>query len=192
MAFTPTGDPAKDVAAAERAVRVQLAYCHSFKTGGSLISRVPRAIAVGYWSYWLYVATCVAVILAATSTADLQSWPRISKEIFSQALNPASLIGVSWTMLKASATLVIGLVTSPFVTATAVLGQLWQAPALLATLLAGFVAAFLLAKMADDWMSAEFTGFWHQEQERLLDALKGAREAHVARQRATGDKVGAS
>ena len=187
VAFTPTGDPPKDAAAAERAVRVQLAFSESFKTGGSLISRVPRALSVGYWSYWLYVATSVAVVLAATSTADLQSWPKISRETLVQALNPAALISVSGTMLKASVALVVGLVTSPMVTLSAVAGELWQAPALLATLLAGFAVAFILSKLADDWLSAEFTGFWHQEQGRLLKALKGAREAHVARQRGPGD-----
>ena len=134
VAFAPTGNPAKDAAAAERAVRVQLAFSESFKNGGSLISRVPRALSVGYWWSWLYVATSVAVVLAATSTADLQSWPKISRETLVQALNPAALIERVGDDAQALVALVVGLVTSPIVTVSAVAAELWQAPALLATL----------------------------------------------------------
>lgn len=165
VVITPTGDPAKDGTAWERAREAEDVLKMAHTDRQPLLARVRKAILVGRVSYYVYLLSCIGVLIAAAT-------PPNERVLFSP-----------W-LLKHGAQLIGKLVTSPIDTLIAIVQQLLANPVLLGWLAAGFGAAYLLALYADQRMSAVFSRFWFQQQQQLRDALKRARQ--TAREARTG------
>ena len=121
-----------------------------------LLQQVRGAIRAGLLSYYLYLACCTAVLIAAGVGSVHES--DSAKTIFQ------SITGF-----------VFGLITSPVETVITIAKQLWRSPALLTVLAAGFLTSYFLTLSAGARMSAVFSEFWHHFQPKLRDALKQAR-----------------
>jgi uncharacterized protein (DUF2235 family) len=162
VVITPTGDRAKDATADQRAAEVQDVLSSAHAGSPSLLAQVRTKVLLGRTSSLLFVLSCVALVLAAAVLGE-----------------PGSLAG-PWAFLKSIALLLWGVVTSPFDTANEVLSNLREHRVVLGVLAAGFIASYVLGRIADRGMSKVFSQFWHQQQQRLRDALKRAREAASA------------
>jgi hypothetical protein len=159
VAITPTGDPAKDQAAGERAKETATVLQRAEVGGQPLLAAVPRAIFIGRLSYYVYLASCLFVVTS---------------------------LAMPWALAKGAGALVGGLLTSPVATGLGVLRQLWATPSLLCALAVGFLVSYLMSSVADRRMSAVFSQFWHDHQPALRDALKRARRAGLFRSQALG------
>jgi hypothetical protein len=168
VAITPTGDPAKDQAAGERAKETATVLQRAEVGGQPLLAAVPRAIFIGRLSYYVYLASCLFVVLAASAP---DGWTSLA---------------MPWALAKGAGALVGGLLTSPVATGLGVLRQLWATPSLLCALAVGFLVSYLMSSVADRRMSAVFSQFWHDHQPALRDALKRARRAGLFRSQALG------
>jgi T6SS, Phospholipase effector Tle1-like, catalytic domain len=159
VVITPTGDDEKDATALTRARAAQsiLKSAHA-NTKGPLLDCVRATIGVGRLSYYIYLLSCVAALIAASGALDDPS-----------GLRP-------WTMIKGLTLFVVNLVTSPFATLYSV-GQNFSGNVnRLAWILIGFLLAYFLMKISDNRMSAMFSRFWFEQQQNLREALKQARE----------------
>jgi uncharacterized protein (DUF2235 family) len=151
--------PAKDehqLLAAHRAASVQKVV----KTipDGTLLNEVRGSMRLGQLAYYAYLASCVAVIVAASSMS---------------AENPLSN---PWTAVQATGALAVGISTSPLATVATIARQLIARPGLLVYLTLGFVAAYLMMMYADRQMDQVFSGFWYAKQKELRDNLRLARQ----------------
>lgn len=155
--ITPTGDADKDATADQRAREVEEALKSAHADGRPLLAHVGTAIVLGRASYYVYLLSCVAVLVAAAAPPGEQSMIHL------------------WPFLKNAGQLVAGLLTSPIDTLMAIARRLVSNPALLAWLASGFAAAYLLAHASDRRRSLVFSRFWHTQQQQLRDALKRAR-----------------
>ena len=125
---------------------------------GTLLSKVRLSMAVGQLSYYVYLLSCIAVVLAASR------------------LSPESLRTHPWLAITTAGKLMWALLTSPITTSVQIGAQLIQSPRLLMSLVAGFAASYLMMKFADRRMGALFSGVWYSKQTELRDALKQARQ----------------
>src|SRR5262249_20593062 len=76
VVITPTGESEKDAAALQRARAVQsvLRSAHARSTGGhSLLSRVKAEVVIGLISYYVYLVSCTAVVIAASAPDGVRS-----------------------------------------------------------------------------------------------------------------------
>jgi len=167
VVITPTGDSDADAIAQTRAGAVEtvLHAAHS-RIGKSLLSLLPRWIAVGRLSYYVYLATCVAVVLVASAPQGAGAW-----------WHP-------WAWLTSAASLLYAVATFQGAELVGTFKRLSTSPALLGVLAAGFLVSYVLSLLSDRRMSAVFSQFWHEQQPKLRTALKAARAA--ARSRITG------
>jgi uncharacterized protein (DUF2235 family) len=164
VVITPSGDAGADAAALARARAVEAVLHEAHRTDPRpLLGRVRGWIAVGHLSYYVYLATCLAVVAAASAPEDL------------------SASGWAWRWLRGAVDLVVNVVTLR-------VGELWTAltrlvtsPWLLLGLVSGFVLSYGLTFLADRRMSAVFSRFWYEQQPRLRDALKAARREAAGR-----------
>lgn len=163
VVITPAGDPGKEAAAMERAREVEAVLRSAHADGKPLLARVGAAVVMGRASYYVYLLSCAAVLIAASAPPGAQS-----------GLNP-------WRWLRSGALLVANLVTEPLGTVASIITGLAANPTLAGGLAAGFLAAYLLEVVADRRMSAVCSQFWHEAQQQLRDALKRARKAAGAR-----------
>jgi uncharacterized protein (DUF2235 family) len=163
VAITPTGHPAKDQAAQERAREAATVLKRAEVAGRPLLAAVPRAIFVGRLSYYVYLVSCLFVVLAASAP---DGW---------------SSLAMPWALAEGAGALVGGLLTSPVATGLRVLRQLWATPTLLGALAVGFLLSYVMSSVADRRMSAVFSQFWHDRQSDLRAALKRARRAVLER-----------
>ncbi|HEY2843961.1 MAG TPA: DUF2235 domain-containing protein [Bryobacteraceae bacterium] len=159
VVFTPTGDPDRDNAASVRAQAVKAALDEVFRKRGAELEGVRGTLLTGRIAYYLYVASCLAVILAA-------SVPDYAGSRF----NP-------WVMLKNAGDLVYDAISGQWGPIFDSLKRLLTDPQLLGTLLAGFAIAALLARYVDHKRGLIFSRFWHESREELRDALKAARKS---------------
>ncbi len=120
IVFTPSNDPVQDAAVAVRARAVKTAL-----DNGSHLQEPGATIAIGRIAYYLYVLSCVAVILAASVPAGAGSRRNL------------------WTVLKNAGTLLYDAVTAQWSPLLAALERLVTDPNLIGTLLAGFAVAGL-------------------------------------------------
>ena len=162
VVITPTGDPAKDATADQRAAELQDVLSSAHAGSPSLIAQVRTKVFLGRASSYLFLLSCVALVLAAA------------------LLNGPEATSSLWSFPKSIALLLWGVVTSPFDTANEVLGSLREHRVVLGVLAAGFLASYVLGRIADRGMSKVFSQFWHKQQQRLRDALKRARAASSA------------
>jgi hypothetical protein len=159
VVITSTGDSEKDEAALERAQAVKSVLSKTHVDGQSLLSHVKAEIMIGLGSYYLYLLSCIAVVIFASTPEAVRSLS-----------NP-------WILVKNTGLLIANLVTFQLGKVFTSMKQLATSPSLLGFLFVGFLASYLLALFADLRMSAIFSRFWHKEQPKLRDALKSAREA---------------
>jgi len=146
VVITPTGDPLKDGTAWEHARETEDVLKTAHTDRKPLLARVRKAVFFGHVSYYVYLLSCIAVLIAAATPPDERGF-----------------FGL-W------------LLKHPIDTFISVVRQLLANPVLLGWLALGFGAAYLMALYADHRMGAVFSRFWFQHQQRLRDALKRARE----------------
>jgi uncharacterized protein (DUF2235 family) len=158
VVFTPSGDDVQDQALEVR-VKAVNAVLTKVLAGSENLPKVGGTIVIGQFAYYIYVASCLAVILAASVPPDAGS-----------RLNP-------WTVLKNAASLVYDAVTGQWGPIGDSMKRLFSDPALLLTLLLGFAIAAILASYVDNVRSRAFSGFWHKSRHDLREALKAALES---------------
>jgi hypothetical protein len=164
VVITPDSDPEKHDAALERAKAVEDVLRAAHGNGGTLLSRVQLEIRAGRASYYVYVLSCLAVLIGAS------------------ALNgPEPEINL-WRLIKNAGLFLMNVVTLHFGAVFAGVKHLASSPRLMALLASGFVLSYALSKFADVRMSAVFSQFWHEQQPELRDALRKARETAAASQ----------
>ena len=123
----------------------------------ALAGLVKGAMVVGRLSYYTYLISCTAVVIAASGGTTVAA-----------LLDPLQLAVHLGTLIGE-------LLTSPFQTAYDILKQLIAVPRLLIPLIGGFVTAYFMMLFAERRMSAVFSQFWYERQTKLRDALKQAR-----------------
>lgn len=163
VVITSTGDPREDASLLERKQRVQEVLHSAHARKEPLLARVKLAVFIGHLSYYVYLLSCTAVVLAASVPEGGGS-----------RLNPL-------VVLKNTGLLIWNGVTGQFGAILDSAKRLLTDPALVGSLVSGFLLAYLLALFTDTRMSKVFSGFWHNEQTRLRDALKSARKASAAK-----------
>ena len=157
IVFTPSNDPEQDAAVAIRARAAKEAL------DSAAPLQQPRAtITIGRIAYYLYVLSCLAVILAASVPAGAGS-----------RRNP-------WTVLKNAGTLIYDGVTAQWSPLLAALERLVTDPKLIGALLAGFAVSATLAYYVDHTRGWVFSRYWHDVRQDLRNALKSARSAMLA------------
>lgn len=161
VVITPTGDPEKDMAARERAKRVEDVLRTAFERGKPLLAQVRGAVVAGRFSYYLFLATLLGTILAASTPEN---------------------DGGIWEYFKNAGTLLGHLVTLRLGEVGHRLSGLLDHPGLLTLLLCGFGLSWLTAFSVDRRMREVFSEFWFDQQKRLRDALKHARRSAMALQ----------
>lgn len=158
VVITATGDPQKDAAARQRALAADNILKSAHGHEQSLLDRVPNTIYLGRFSYYVYLLSCLAALIVASGSLDTKA-----------ALNP-------WTVVKDVVLLAINLSTSPFSTLPSIYANLFAMPVRLIWIFGGFALAYILMKVTDRRMTATFSRFWFEQQQRLRNALKQARE----------------
>jgi hypothetical protein len=159
IVFTPSNDPEQDAAVAVRAAAVKAALDAAFAKCGSDLNKAHGTIAIGRLAYYVYVVSCLAVILAASVPTGAGS-----------RRSP-------WTVLKNAGTLVYDAVTAQWSPLLDAFVRLVTDPKLIGTLLAGFAVAAALAYYVDHKRSLVFSRYWHDARQDLREALKNARSA---------------
>jgi hypothetical protein len=171
LTFTPSNDPDPAKAAAEngalvvRAQTVKSALDQIFRKSGSDLQKARGTVLIGRIAYYIYVLSCVAVILAASVPPDAGS-----------RRNP-------WIVLKNAGTLIYDAVTGQWLPLFDAAKRLVTDPKLIGMLVAGFAVAGVLAYYVDHKRSLVFSRYWHDARQDLRAALKGARNALLAARR---------
>jgi hypothetical protein len=163
VVFTPSGVPEQDQALAVCAKAVNEAVTIALASRAKL-EEVGGTIAVGQAAYYIYVVSCLAVIVFAAILKNPGA-----------KLNP-------WTVAKNAGTLVYDAATGQW-------GPLWESAKLLVRnsdllliLLVGFAVAAILAYYVDHVRSRAFSLFWHTSRHQLREALKDARNSMLGKQ----------
>jgi uncharacterized protein (DUF2235 family) len=128
----------------------------------TLLNGVRAPIRIGVAAYYVYMAFCVAVLLAASG------------------LSPQSLSTHPWMALATAGKLIWALITNLIPTVTQIAVQIVRNPALALFLGAGFATSYLMMFIANQRMDAVFSGFWYPRQTALRDGLKQARKDAIA------------
>ncbi len=156
VVYTGMGKADQDKAAGIRAEEANAAVVKALGMGGADLNKVGGTPVVGQIAYLLYIASCLAVILAASVPENSGS-----------RLNP-------WTVLQNAAALVYDAATGQWAPLLASARRLLTDPALLGTLLLGLAISALLARYVDHTRSMAFSRFWHNSRQDLREALKAA------------------
>ncbi len=163
IAFTPSNDPDPAQAATEdealvvRAQAVKSALDQSFRKSGSDLKQAGGTVLVGRIAYYVYVLSCLAVILAASVPPDAGS-----------RRNP-------WTVLKNAGTLIYDAISLQWASLYSAVWRLFTDPKLIGALLTGFILAGALAYFVESRRSLVFSRYWHNARQDLRTALKSAR-----------------
>jgi hypothetical protein len=157
VVFTPSGDDVQDQALKVR-VKAVNAVLAKVLAGSENLPKVGGTIVIGQFAYYIYVASCLAVIVAAAILQDPGS------------LNP-------WTVLKNAAMILYDAVTAQWGPLVETAKRLVQNSDLLLFLMLGFAIAAILASYVDHVRSREFSSFWHKSRHDLREALKAALES---------------
>ena len=159
VAFTPSHDPEQDAAVAFRAAAAKAAVDAAYAKSGSNLNKADGTITIGRIAYYLYVLSCLAVILAASVPAGAGS-----------RRNPL-------TVLKNAGALLYDAIAAQWSPPLAALERLVTDPKLIGALLAGFAVSGALAYYVDRKRSLVFSRYWHDARQDLRSALKSARSA---------------
>jgi hypothetical protein len=154
-------DPIKgaqeDAAAGQRAQAVQAAYLQAFDKRGASLAEVSHTLAIGRLAYYLYVASCLAIVLGASTPKDAGSI-------------------TTWILVKSAAILVSNVVTGQWGQVWKSAGSLLRRPWMLAFPLLGFGISAVLALYVDHLRSKTFSRFWHTSRQELRTALKDSKK----------------
>jgi len=155
VVITDPDRPEHAALALQRAANVQKVLS---ETEDRLLSRMKKELVVGMLSYYIYLASCIAVLVVASGW----NGGRSASEIWSAIVAVGGLIG--------------GVLTSPIDTAIATGKHLTEYPRRLMWLVAGFLIAYFMQLYADRRMSGVFSEYWYKQQPKLREALKQARK----------------
>jgi len=164
VVYTPSSDPDRGKAEAEndvadvRAETVEAALNGIPARRRASLEKVRGTLLVGRIAYYFYVASCLAVILAASIT-----------EGGGRQLNP-------WIVLKNAGGLIYSAVTGSWSELWPIARQLVTDSPLFLALLVGFAVSAALAYYVDRIRSRIFSRFWHDSRQELRQALKAARQ----------------
>jgi uncharacterized protein (DUF2235 family) len=158
VVFTEPTNPSHRELLERRAMNLERELAAWKAAHAALPGRVRDAFIVGRLSYYVYLLSFTAVVIAAAGGTTATA-----------LLDPV-------TMLTNIGTLIGGVLTSPFLTAFEVLKKLLATPQLLAGLVGGFALAYFMSLYADERRSNVFSEFWYGRQQTLRDALKQARQ----------------
>ena len=158
VVITHSGEPDADGPLLERAKDAERVLHAAFRNRGPLLEDVKTEILIGRVAYYVYLVSFTLVLFAATVPEGAGSrW------------NP-------WVVVRSMASLVMALIhlhPGPLAESAE---RLLSSPELMGFLAGGLLASYAMGLSADRRMSAVFSQFWHDEQLRLRDALKTARE----------------
>lgn len=155
---TPSGNADEDRAAQVRADAVNSALAKAFRERGADLEKVRGTLILGRFAYYLYVASCLGVIVAASVSENARA-----------RLNP-------WIALKNAASLIYHAATGQWTPLFTSARQLLTDSGLLWTLLAGFAISGAIAYYVGHKRSLTFSRFWHESRQELRQALKAARQ----------------
>jgi uncharacterized protein (DUF2235 family) len=158
VVYTPSGNPDQDKMAEVRAEAVNSALAKAFYNRGADLEKVRSTLILGRFAYYLYVTSCLAVILAASVPDNAGS-----------RLKP-------WIVLKNAGKLIYDAATMQWEPLFASAKRLLTDPALVGTLLAGFAISAALSYYVGHARSLVFSRFWHESRQELRQALKAARK----------------
>jgi hypothetical protein len=165
VVFTPSSNPDtaeasdEDKTVAVRALAVKSALDAAFAKNGKELEQARGTVLIGLIAYYLYALDVLAVVLAASVPANAGS-----------RRNP-------WTVLSNAGVLLYDTLTMRWGPVFSGIRRLFTDPKLFGTLMAGFAAAAALAYYVDHKRSRVFSRYWHDAQQDLRNALKGARNA---------------
>jgi uncharacterized protein (DUF2235 family) len=171
ITFTPSNDPdpakaaAEDAALVVRAQTAKLALDQIYGKSGTDLNKVRGTVLIGRIAYYIYVLSCLFTILAASVPPDAGS-----------RRNP-------WIVLKNAGTLIYDTVTVQWTPLSDAAKRLFTDPKLIGMVVAGFVAAGVLAYYVDHKRSLVFSRYWHDARQDLRTALKSARNVLLAARR---------
>jgi uncharacterized protein (DUF2235 family) len=157
VVVTPTNNGGKQTAVLTRAKGVEAVLRSAHAGEESLLPRVRTQIAMGLASYYLYVGTCLFLLLGVATPDGFHS-----------LLSP-------WLVLKNMWQFIVNIVMLRFGDVFESVKVLAMSPGKIGVVTGGFVLAYVYMLYADYRMSAVFSQFWHQTHPRLREALKQAR-----------------
>ena len=155
VTFTPTNDPSKNRAAADRSEAMRRVIADGHDNDCSLLDTVGGAVSLGRWSYRMLLASVFATLLVAAA--------------------PEGAAVVSWAALKALPSTIGGLVTSPIDSVTSISKRLIAQPLALGLVSAGLLISFALAWYSDRRIAGAYSRYWFARQKTLRQALKDLR-----------------
>ena len=158
--YTPSDNPDRDKVAEVRAEAVNSALAKAFRNRGARSGKGARHVELGRFAYYLYVASCLAVILAASVPENAGS-----------RLNP-------WIVLKNAGGLIYDAATGQWAPLFESAKRLLTDPGLLGALLAGFAISAAISYYVGHTRSLVFSRFWHESRQELRQALKAARNRY--------------
>ena len=164
VVITPVAEAEKHAAALERARETETVLHRAHADGQPLLSRVRTAVVIGHVSYYVYLLSCTAVVIAASAPEG------------------GRVLLMPWMLVKNVGRLIVNLVTLDFGMVFTSVKHLGTSPWLLGCLIGGFLVSYLLELSADSRMSAVFSQFWHKVHPELRRALKRARKTAAAAQ----------
>ncbi len=164
---TATGNPAIDDASNERARQLKMVLRASH-SAGPLLEQMPNTIKLGVFSYYLYLITCTAMVLAALVPVG------------ESRLKP-------WVIAKHAFLVLYRTATMDFTPALHSLQRLATDPELAIPLVASLSMSLVLSRIVDARMQTMYSEFWHNQQPKLREALKAAHE--TSRQEAVEAKA---
>lgn len=157
VVFTTPEKPEHAALAVRRAAGVQKVL--TTIPNQTLLNQVRTALGVGQASYYVYLVSCAAVLIASSH------------------VTAAGLLLAPLGALQATGGLVADGLTNPLATGAAIGRELAAEPRLIAYLASGFIAAYLMVLFVHRRLDAVFSGFWYPKQTELRDSLKQARQA---------------
>jgi len=158
VVYTRSSDPDQDKVAEVRAEAVNSALAKAFCNRGADLEKVRGTLRLGRFAYYLYIASCLAVFLAASVPENAGS-----------RLNP-------WIVLKNAGGLIYDAATMQWEPLFASAKRILTDPQLLGALLAGFAISAAISYYVEHTRSLVFSRFWHESRQELRQALKAARK----------------
>jgi uncharacterized protein (DUF2235 family) len=153
VVITPTGDPAQDAAAHNRAAAAQAVLREAQRLGDSLLDGVRGYMWMGRLAHGVFVLSIVITLVLAAMYSQAQA---------------TSFAGRLYG-------LIVDLVSSPFATAMNLFWRGESSAVLSSVLLSGVLVAAVLSRWATHGMTREFARFWFTHQQKLREGLKRAR-----------------
>ncbi len=163
VTFTRSRNPDGAVAATEdesaslRAKLAETALRQAFVETGASLNAARRTLWLGTVAYYLYVVSCLAVLLFASVPEG------------NDAITP-------WALLKSASVLTFDMITGQWGPVLKSVVRLVTTPWMIGGLLAAFGLSALLATYVDRVRSETFSRFWHMPRQSLREALKESRK----------------